>query len=369
MASKTYKDNIQRKKTVLILGYIRCYFNKFIPAEISRICVQYLPLTIWTIKNNQELKKQILKKQSFWQSHEIQIGSKIKLYVYGIVFECRLVLSDHIVLDKEFFFTIHVISFPKAMQTINVYYEIYCNETNELYKGVDNISLLNLWAQRNHIRSSGFRVSDFRNKEFISFIVSLDLINIKYGMYPPLSDKNIFCKDIKMNKKIHYDWIIEGDLMNEFKCARPGKYFFSPNFGLDGNEIDGDNFAWCLGCNPGGIGSFVPAIGFSLQMLNMPPKVEHIVVNCILSSDYGNYSYTQKVSFSHDQDCTSCISWRCHVYFYPNDLKQLTSLKLSASIEIIAVSIHPDYIGYTNNTFYKPCKLLAESDWIKYGIS
>ena len=156
-----------------------------------------------------------------------------------------------------------------------------------------------------------------------------------------------------MNKIINYEWIINNDLLQQFKSQKTGKFFYSPNFGLDGKEINGKNFSWSMYCVPNMKGE----VCYGLLLLNLPPKINKIIVNIIISTGKSTFTLNKKgltLDYPNFAD-TADRSGDHNTKILQEDLQQFNSMKFNTKIEIIDV--------LTGNT-----ESLPSEQWQDFGI-
>ena len=135
--------------------------------------------------------------------------------------------------------------------------------------------------------------------------------------------------------------------MQQFKQSHFGKYWYSPNFGLLGDEINGDNFAWCLYVAPHGYNhSMNDRVYLGIVLLNLPPKIREIeidfVMQCYVPSQRHNVRYQQSGKVMHFRD--NCAAWPGSEKLRILDCDHRQGMRVSIRLMWFALSIIMDAI-------------------------
>ena len=129
-----------------------------------------------------------------------------------------------------------------------------------------------------------------------------------------------------IDEEIAYEWIIDEELLEEWKLAKPGEKYQSDSFGVGGN--------WCLSMLPNG--EDWTAVGFvilGLDSLRMSVKPE-FTIECVykltLVVDGEELEFEEEAEFSyHDND----YAWIWPLDMYSNEkLQNVSSLQIYAKI-------------------------------------
>eukprot|EP00483_Globobulimina_turgida_P011757 UN11779 len=119
----------------------------------------------------------------------------------------------------------------------------------------------------------------YLNLHQLTFNIFVEILNI--NIYQPSMYKNY--RKIIMNSSINFQWIINECLLNEFKQKKKNKYCYSNNFGSNGREINGANFAWSLYLdkhitNEERKKNSKKVIKLGLKLWNLPQNVDKILI-------------------------------------------------------------------------------------------
>eukprot|EP01084_Bolivina_argentea_P266709 452500_1 len=372
-------NSLNSRGVILIFGYIRQTYPLYMPHDIMKLCYDYSKDSLtWKITQNQFKSFQTKAKQTVddW-NYEILSGPMFT--IRGFEFECNI----SIVSRAEFIqFQIRLKSINKStletnIQSIIAYYEVHCNETNSSEK---DTKILNEIGDEMSWPMYNLRVKECINLQSFTFNIYVDIFKINYkqaihkngtnklhafhnGKYESLSLsilRNRHYRPIKIHSSIDYKWNINTKLLKQFKQSNFGKYWYSPNFGLDGNEINGKNFAWCVYIAPHGYNhSMNNKVYIGIVLLNMPPKIKKFEINftikCELPPPLKDIIHEEIGKIIHYRN--NCAAWPGS-----DDLK-IYHLKNIKS-ECVVIAIHIDIIRVINDKGVE----INFNQWDKIGI-
>ena len=392
-------------REILIAGYVRkVYCNIYIPQDIMRLFNEYSKDYItWKISHEQFLKFQNKAEQVDDWNYEVLLGPVLN--IKGFEFECNIASVSR----AEFIqFQIRLKSTNKYqvnvdnIRSIIAYYEVNCAETKSsekdtkiLHEVGDEMSwpmynmrvteCIHLQSFTFHVYVDIFKVHFKRNpilkqkKHKNSAQLSFDLY--KYQSLAISMNKDIHYRPIRMFNKIKYSWLISGDLLNEFQHSQFGKYWYSPNFGLNGQEINGDNFAWCLYCAPHGYNhSMNNKVYIGIVLLNLPPKIKKIEINFTMQCQIPNghlIQYEQIGKIMHYRD--NCAAWPGSDRLTIKDLQNIYQLseEMTIMIQIEIVRVVSDrgleidandweFFGIYKKSIWPKTDLTKSFSWLQY---
>ena len=156
----------------------------------------------------------------------------------------------------------------------------------------------------------------------------LDIMNIEIDetSVNPVRIPILSKQDIPIDKKIVYEWIIDNDLLNEWKSAKPGNKYQSNTFGIGGN--------WCLTMLPNG--DDWKGIGYTilgLDSLRMGEKSGTIIkCKCKLTmlADKKKIEFWEEAQFDYD-DYDYAWIWPENTFSH-DQLQKISSLKIIVKI-------------------------------------
>eukprot|EP01084_Bolivina_argentea_P205779 351473_1 len=367
-------SNTQKEK--LIFGYIRfnCNAQYLIPIEMIRLCNCYFKSYItWNIPKSKFNQNNSLKQEI----------DALKCNIKDIQFECKIFGANNTINFKIYILDqLLPTEIKQSFFQIRFYYEIAVNSTNTIRK-------CSAMFDGNEVAESvTWNYREFDDKIHSKYDnISFDIyINISEIVWKDNTDKQLKEKynfgSIHMCKEINYDWIIDRNLLNKFKQChfKYKKAFCSPNFGLHGTEIEGDNFAFCLyflpadenindghrAYNSNNDDRKVRKSILGLLLLNHPAHIAHIEFDIILKSDYKNIIYNnsnKSIQLGISRYRNNWIRWDKQIGFEYKELMELRGLTLSVAIVIKKVfawkGVGTDYLKFEE---------VDAQNWYKYGI-
>ena len=256
----------EKHNNVLVFGYIRLNYKKYICIAIKNLCVEYSNKIInFKIKIKEfnkcknDFEKVILK------NTEINIlGNKLMFYIQRDYFE-----------QKEYDLWCYIDNNQKEtyITQIDVYYEIYCNDLKLNNNGCIKIDIKKIKQKKNYDSyiisfSKKLLKNLVKNKIMnLSLKFYLDLLYIKY------TDNKLQINNLnkyKLNNCFKFEWNINYDLYEKFKNWNNGETnFFSQNFGFNNDPFS--SFSFCLRINPS-------KSELSLHCITIPNNIKQI--NC-----------------------------------------------------------------------------------------
>ena len=408
---------------ILISGYIREIqdFDFDIPHDIILLFINYSRDSLsWKIMHDKFIKFQNKAEQSVddW-NYEILLGPTFN--VRGFQFQCNIASVSR----AEFVqFQIRLKSINNEetdkntnIRSIVAYYEVCCDETKSSEKDTKILHEIGdemSWPMYN------MRVKECINLNSFTFNVYVDIFKINYKRTSTLNNTNnqqklqnghikngknkitdkdklklkrdIHFRPIKMYNKVTFSWIINNELLKQFKKSNFGKYWYSPNFGLDGTELNGDNFAWCLYCAPHGYNhSMNDKVYIGIVLLNLPPKIRKIEINFMMKCEitynqqkngvqdrdnYDKIEYQQVGKIMHYRD--NCAAWPGNDKLKIKDLKRINDdgdIVISIQIDIVKVvndkgnevNVNDwEYLGIIRKTMFPKANISKSFSWLQY---
>eukprot|EP01083_Nonionella_stella_P011783 33413_1 len=356
-------DDLSGSSHTLVSGYIRQKYAECLPTDILKLCHNYCKHSLtWKISHDDFMAFQNKAKKKMYEWHdECLLGPIFR--IHGIEFECRMISAFHAqfmqfqirVRSMENYTYIHndrVIR-PDNVRSLVIYYEVCCRETNSsekdtkvLEKNGDSM----LWPMYN------MTVKECRNCRYLTFHVYLDIIKVYFDR----SNTSIHFRPITMHKQASFVWTISGILLEEFKQSHFGKYWYSANFGLDGSEINDDNFAWCLYAAPHGYNQTMNQdVYVGLVLLNLPPQIKAIEINYVIKVWVSNTRYIHYQKKRHTMHYKS----NCAAINGSHQLK-ITDIRNMKYGERMTVNAHIDIVRIFDD---KACEV-EKSKWNRFGI-
>ena len=193
-------------------------------------------------------------------------------------------------------FAFGILSTPKHIQSLTVYCEGFCIETNSVAKSTyvldKNHSVKRVWVPYT------MSLENCINCNELTFGLYLNILSIEYNDKYKLGKCIKYFSNPKINSKLEKRWIISDDLLNKFKTSKGGKYFESNPFGVS------DNF--CFVCNPNGYSpQKIGKLYYAVRLLKLPNNINKITVNYTLSviikePEYKKLSHNSNRTVSYD---------------------------------------------------------------------
>ena len=381
------------QREMLVSGYIRkIYDGEFeIPKDIISLFISYSKHSLqWRINHDKFITFQNKAEQSVddW-NYEVLPGPTF--IVKGFEFECNIASVSR----AEFIqFQIRLKSMDKYLnqshgkdihkngdtespnsdsptstnngtnniRSIVAYYEVCCDETKSSEKDTKILHEIGdemSWPMYN------MRVKECIHLTSFTFNVYVDIFKINHKKKSSKNKiRDIHYRPIKMYNRIKFGWNINGELLKQFKKSNFGKYWYSPNFGLDGDEINDKNFAWCLYCAPHGYNhSMNDKVYIGIVLLNLPPKIKKIEINFVMKCEIESdgvrkniIEYEQVGKIMHYRD--NCAAWP------GSDKLKFKNLKKINDNGCMIISIQIDIIRVINDKGID----IDKNDWEYMGI-
>eukprot|EP01084_Bolivina_argentea_P187529 323000_1 len=322
----------QFQKEELIFGFIHESTNHNIPVALIKLCLSYFETVFYWIIRGKQLKKYlntkfknaIISKPYFYNN----IACNLEIYPNGLFpdmsGDVSLFIRPHLPSNIQYIETTLKFIFNDTIKTTT--YKLFDHENNTDWGWTDWCLLL----------------SECNKYNQLSFAVDMNILYIKYKdnkLYKPLHF-------IKMCKEFKKEWIINEDIINEFKNYKCGKIYQSETCGL------GNNF--CLACFPNGAcQSQKESLIFGVNVIQIYHKIAVIGMYIVLKENEKGIECNAEIEFEPVADGAS--------YYWGMDEFKTKWLN-DVSLLHFSVLMNVKYI------IDKDGNEIAKDQWNLYGI-
>ena len=319
----------------MISGYIHRHYSHYIPTDVIKLCQLFFSeLYLASLDMNK------IKKLKYNESSYIEQELNIK----GLKFKCFLI-REHSYYDAGIYWLALECTnytFDELLQC-DMYYEIVIDELKK--SNISNLKFGSCFSRSNRIlliSISGAQIDKIGpSLEKLSFTLYFDILYLKHKHQTKLSYEKIFEK-VKLSKKIHYEWKIDDELMENFKNAENDESFYSDNFGFNAYNNDPlKQYGFCL--------TFIQKSGYKIG------KGKLYLKNIGLPKDVISFAFELELKCG---DRTRLIrNLRSINRFIPLNDIEIPSEALKIEVSIVITKVQ-DIAG----------NKIEEHEWHKYGI-
>ena len=352
----------QHRKELLLYGYVREQFEDItkIPNDIMKLFTDWFNDKFYI-----ELSGDLIKEFSSTNVDDEMKDSYIIPIHKDISLKCKIIPSQSGKVRLNF----QPISENKEILGFTIYLETKCEQiptsmfreikdfTNNNQHGFDTMSQMTALYSR------------CLKLDKLTFSVYVELVQIKKIQKQPVCEQNghtdgdtnaqkedpgpemIYFVAPIWNKIIEYEWIIEGEKMEEFELYQVDEWLFSPIFA--DNSIG-------LHMTPKGVGYSATQTNLGIEFYRIPKDVHSVKMSLKIKTNImmqsNNEIYESKISGR----VFSCGSWASLPRLYGGDMRE--TAKQFGRLEFkIRLTVEKVWL-YHNKA------LLDESEWKNYGI-
>eukprot|EP01084_Bolivina_argentea_P242599 406923_1 len=271
------------QQELLCDGYIRNNYTHDTPTPIKRMIHQFWNEYFWWIFKEAKLNKFLnAYVGECIQGEEFQIGD---ISCFPLIFPNDNEFKEQVMYGLDFYLSSDV-------ESVVVYYELYCIQTKMFYK--DSTMLCKNDTDNNMLLwSEPMQLSQCHNYNELDFMYYVDILRIEYNSN---CIKENYCKDIKISNRSEYKWNISSKQLNEWNNNNNFEGICGPSF---------DNNCWVVfwyllpdpnGAHLNSSKIFCPG----LTLLQIPRNIEEINFKIILNIEPNIYHYETMHSFNNE---------------------------------------------------------------------
>ena len=255
------------KQPLLMSGFCKQYYNKYITNDILRMIMDYFDTSIkWVVLPSQFPVSHGYSNTNLWGP---------EFTIDGITFLLRLEFCNYGNVEYAIF-RIAIKSGVKSGEAARFTIHVRCDETQSEWR-----ALLHVHFRLGARLGRGWRYYTLTREECVKF----DRLNFFCDVALITKQNNVQLN--KCNDTLQFKWDINDQLFERFKTCRPGQIIWcNKYFGIDNN--------FCLSCIPCDINS--NNVILNIHILSLPNKIDKITFDwtVILKDDTNNFKIQLK---------------------------------------------------------------------------